>query len=93
MSSYRTMLYPVTVLLSISILSLACGTVFQVLTLKICLQVLLGRVLCLLVGLLSGMALQLVLITLPLSDAFVRALPMRHVISLVIFTASAELET
>ena len=80
-------------MLSISILSLACGTVFQVLTLKICLQVLLGLVLCLRVGLLSGMALQLVLTTLPLSDAFVRALPMRHVISLVIFTASAELET
>ena len=80
-------------MLSISILSLACGTVFQVLTLKICSQVLLGRVLCLRVGLLSGMALQLVLITLPLSDAFVRALSMHHVISLVIFTASAEHET
>ena len=81
MSSYRTMVYPETVLLSISILSLACGTIFQVLTSRICLQVLLGRVLCLL----SGMALQLVLITLPLSDAFVRALSMRHVISLVTF--------
>jgi len=34
-----------------------------------------------------------VLITLPLSDAFIWALPMRHVISLVIFTASAEHET
>ena len=56
-------------MLSISILSLACGTVFQVLTLKICLQVLLGHVLCLRAGLLSGMALQLVLVTLPLSDA------------------------
>ena len=81
MSSYRTMLYPVTVLLSISTLSLACGTVFQVLTLKICLQALLGRVPCLL----SGMALQLVLTSLLLSDAFVRALSMRHVISLVTF--------
>ena len=78
------------VLLSISILSLVCGTVFQVLTLKIYLKVLLGRVPCLRVGLLSGMALQLVLIALPLSDAFVRALSMRHVISLVIFIASAE---
>ena len=80
-------------MLSISILSLACGTVFQVLTLKICLQVLLGLVLYPRAGLLSGMALQLVLITLPLSDAFVRALSMRHVISLAIFTASAEHET
>ena len=57
-------------MLSISILSLACGTVFQVLTSKICLQVLLGRVLCLRAGLLSGMAIQLVLTTLPLSDVF-----------------------
>ena len=57
-------------MLSISILSLACGTVFQVLTSRICLQVLLGRVPCLRVGLLSGMALQLVLTTLPLSDVF-----------------------
>ena len=57
-------------MLSISILSLACGPVFQVLALKIYLQVLLGRVPCLRVGLLSGMALQLVLTTLPLSDAF-----------------------
>ena len=87
MSSYRTMIYPGdgSVLLSISILSLACGTVFQVLTLKIWLQVLLGHVPCLRVGLLSGMALQPVLTTLPLSDAFVRALSMRHVFSLVIF--------
>ena len=80
-------------MLSISILSLACGTVFQVLTLKICLQVLLGLVLCLRVGLLSGMALQLVLTTLPLSDASIQALSMRHVISLVILAASAEHET
>ena len=57
-------------MLSISILSLACGTVFHVLTLKIYSRVLLGRVPCLRVGLLSGMALQLVLTTLPLSDAF-----------------------
>ena len=56
--------------MSISILSFACGTVFQVLTSRICLRVLLGRVPCLRVGPLSGMALQLVLITLPLSDAF-----------------------
>ena len=85
MSSYRTMLYPETGQSCISILSLACGTVFQVLTLKIRSRVLLGRVLCLRAGLLSGMALQLVLTTLPLSDAFVRALLMCHVISLVIF--------
>ena len=57
-------------MLSISILSLACGIVFQVLTSKICSRVLLGRVPCLWVGLLSGMALQLVLTTLPLSDVF-----------------------
>ena len=57
-------------MLSISILSLVCGTVFQVLTSKICLRVSLGRVLCLRAGLLSGMALQLVLITLSLSDVF-----------------------
>ena len=73
------------VLLSISILSLACGIVFQALTSKICLQVLLGRVPCLRAGLLSGMVLQPVLTTLPLSDTFVRALSMRHVILLVIF--------
>ena len=54
---------------AISILSLACGTVFQVLTSKICSRVLLGRVPCLRVGLLSGMALQLVLTSLLLSDA------------------------
>ena len=57
-------------MLSISILSLACGTVFQVLALKICLQALLGLVPCLRAGLLSGMVLQLVLTTLPLSDVF-----------------------
>ena len=79
--------------MSISILSLACGTVFQVLTLKICVRVLLGLVLCLRVGLLSGMTLQLVLIALPLSDAFVRALPMRHVISLVILLLPLNFET
>ena len=48
-------------------------------------RVLLGRVPCLRASLLSGMALQLVLTSLLLSDAFVRALSMRHVISLVIF--------
>ena len=87
MSSYRTMIYPGdgSVLLSISILSLACGTVFQVLTLKICSRVLLGLVPCLRVGLLSGMVLQLVLITLLPSDAFVWASSMRHVVTLVIF--------
>ena len=70
------------VLLSISILSLACGTVFQVLISRICLQVLLGLVPCLRVGLLSGMALQRVLIALLLSDAFVRALSICHFLSL-----------
>ena len=73
MSSYRTMLYPVmgkSCWVLVYILSLACGTIFQVLTLKIWLQVLFGRVPCLRAGLLSGMALQLVLTTLLLSDAF-----------------------
>ena len=78
MSSYRTKLYPVT--------GKPClWHCFQVLTSRIWLRVLLGLVLSLWAGLLSGMVLQPVLTTLPLSDAFVWALSMRHVISIVIF--------
>ena len=80
-------------MLSISILSLACGTVFQVLTSRICLQVLLGRVPCLRVGLLSGMVLQLVLATLPLSDVFRMGFIDTSLLFVRCFIASAETMT
>ena len=66
---------------------------FQVLTSRIYLQVLLGRVPCLRVGLLSGMALQLVLTTLPLSDVFHMGFIDTSLTFVRCFTASAETMT